>query len=130
VELPASHESTLKVPTRRPGRRDGGGAGYIRGGTTGNCECFRGEHTVTFESFGSGKRTHGTHHLTQQQLYLSILQTLLREEVAFGFVILVYDLGRAQELSCSVQKLRAVGCWRRRRRRCVLRRGARWWRAR
>lgn len=40
VEPPASHESTLNVPTRRPGRRDGGGAGYIRGGTMGKCEGY------------------------------------------------------------------------------------------
>jgi len=50
------------------------------------------------------------HHLAQQQLYLSIRQTLLREKATFGFVILVYDLGRAQKVSRSDQELRAVEC--------------------
>src|SRR6266404_288285 len=41
VEPPAIHESNLKVPASRPGKRDGGGGGRIRRGKSGSCEGLR-----------------------------------------------------------------------------------------
>jgi hypothetical protein len=39
----------------------------------------------------------------QQKLYVPICQTLFREEAAFGIMVLVYDLRRAQEVPRFVQ---------------------------
>jgi hypothetical protein len=72
-------------------------------------------NALNIESLDRMTSAYEAHHLAQQQLYLSIRQSLLREKATFGFVILVYDLGRAQKVLRSDQELRAVGCRRRRR---------------